>query len=253
METINNIPRTGLWSDSTTKIDENFMIFEDELNSIEDNVQKCKGLFPSLSSLQSEYPNPPVGSWAYVGDRLPAPIYVYRSPGGWTSTGKSGGGDVDPSKYANSVKLSGNADILFTTKATWIQSYNNGTSWGNVVGNSLKLNSEATSYIFRLSGLTFGEDGELLEPTTTDPYLSRFKKGSFVSMTLLSSDGVSKTYTENTLSWTIDKTFFKKSVSGQIQDRMPVAGDTVRTTMKFKSPSTGNVVNLEVTVFKFSN
>ena len=253
MNTINNIPRTGLWSDSTSKIDGNFKIFENELNKIEDDAQKCKGLFPSLSSLQSEYPSPAVGSWAYVGSSLPALIYVYRSSGGWTSTGKSGGGNLDPSKYANSVQLSGNADTLFTTRATWIQSYNNGSSWGNVTGNKLKLNGEAPYYILRLSELTYGEDGELLEPTTSDPYLSKFKKGSFVSMTLYSSDGVSKTYTANTLSWTIDKTFYKKSVSGVVQDRLPVEGDTIRATLRFKSPSAGNKEILCITVFKFSN
>ena len=253
MNTINNIPRTGLWSDSTSKIDGNFMIFEDELNKIESDAQKCKGLFPSLSSLQSEHPSPAVGSWAYVGSSLPALIYVYRSPGGWTSTGKSGGGNLDPSKYANSKQLSGNADILFTTKTTWIQSNNNGSSWNNVTENKLKLSVDAPNYIFRLSGLTYGEDGELLEPTTTDPYLSKFKKGSFVSMTLLSSDGVSKTYTANTLSWTIDKTFYKKTVSGVVQDRLPVEGDTMRATLRFKSPSSGNKEIPYITVFKFSN
>lgn len=253
MDTINNIPRTGLWSESTTKIDENFMIFEEELNDIEGDAQKCKGLFPSLSSLQSEYPNPSVGSWAYVGSRLPAPIYVYRSSGGWTSTGKSGGGNVDPSKYANSKQLSGNADTLFATSASWIQSYNNGSSWGNVTGNNLRINGDATSYILRLTNLTYGEDGELLEPTTSDTYLSKFKKGAFVSMSLLSSDGVIKNYTENTLSWTIDSTFFKRSVSGQVQDRMPVVGDTIRATLYFRSPSAGSETILYVTVFKFSN
>jgi hypothetical protein len=71
-------------------------------------------------------------------------------------------------------------------------------------------------------------------------------------MNLRSSGGVSKNYTENTLSWTIDDTFYKKTVSGQVINRMPVAGDELRATLKFRSPTTAGDRVL-VTIFKFSN
>ena len=248
METLNNIPKRGVWSDSTTKIDQNFKIFEDELTSIEEDVQKCKGLFPSLSSLKAEYPSAAVGSWAYVGSRLPALTYVYRSPGGWTSTGKSGGGNLDPSIYANSVAIT-NVENLYKITDKWIFGYNSG-NWANVSNNKLKLNVEATSYALRLSSLSCGESGELLERTTTDAYLYKFKYGSFVSMNLTSSDGVSKNYTENTLSWTIDNTFYKRTIGGIIENRLPVAGDTMRVVLKFKIPG-DNDVKVKGLLFKF--
>ena len=249
METLNNIPKRGVWSDSTDKIDRNFKIFEDELTGIEEDAQKCKGLFPSLSSLQTEYPSAAVGSWAYVGSKLPAPIYVYRSPGGWTSTGKTGGGNLDPSIYANSVAIS-NVENFYKITDKWIFGYNSG-NWANVSSNKLKVNADATSYALRLSSLSFGESGELLERTTTDAYLYKFKYGSFVSMNLTSSDGVSKNYTTNTLSWTIDNTFYKRKIGSTIENRLPVAGDTLRATLKFMAPD-DNEVKVKGLLFKFT-
>lgn len=248
MDKIHNIPKRGLWSDSTSKIDQNFRVFEEELDVIEDDAQKCKGLFPSISSLRTEFPEAAEGSWAYVGSKLPATIYVYRSSGGWTSTGKSGGGDLDPSIYANSTAIN-NVENLYSIKDKWLSGYNN-DNWQNVTENKLKLNTSATSYQIHLTSLKYGEVGELLELSLTDPYLYTFKKGSFVSMNLTSSDGVSKNYTANTLGWTIDNTFFKRTISGSIENRLPVAGDTIRATLKFKSPN-DDVVKVKGLLFKF--
>jgi hypothetical protein len=249
METLNNIPKRGVWSDSTTKIDQNFKIFEDELTSIEEDAQKCKGLFPSLQSLQEEYPSAAFGSWAYVGSRLPALTYVYRSPGGWTSTGKTGGGDLDPSSiYANSTAIT-NVEDFFSISDKWIFGYNDG-NWANVTSNRFKINIDATTYTLRLSSLSCGESGELLERTTTDAYLYKFKYGSFVSLNLTSSDGVSKNYTANTLSWTIDNTFYKRTVGGSVENRLPVVGDEMRAILKFKAPGDDDV-KVKGLLFKF--
>jgi hypothetical protein len=246
---LNYIPKRGVWSDSTTAIDDNFKVLEDSLTGIEDDAQKCKGLFPSLSSLQTEYPNPSVGSWAYIGSKLPASIYVYKSTGGWTSTGKTGGGDLDPSPiYANSVAIT-NVENFYKITDNWIYGYN-GDNWANVSSNKFKVNVDATSYTLRLSSLSCGESGELLERTTTDAYLYKFKYGSFVSMNLYSSDGVSKDYTANTLSWTIDNTFYKRTVSGRVENRLPVVGDTMRSTLKFKVPGDDSV-KVKGLLFKF--
>jgi len=234
MNNINNIPKRGTWSESTSKIDQNFKIFEDELNHIEDDAQKCKGLFPSLSSLVTKFPSPAIGSWAYVGDRLPALIYIYKS-GGWESTGKTGGGDFNPSIYANSVAID-NVEDLFSTRDKWISGYNGG-NWTNVESGKIKLSTLATSYTVRLSSLAYQEVGELLERTLTDPYLYTFGRGSFVSLNLTSSDGVSRDYTENYLSWTIDNTFYKKTIGGQTQNRLPVEGDMMSATLRFKVPN----------------
>ena len=248
METLNNIPKRGIWSNSTSAIDQNFKIFEDELNNIEDDAQKCKSLFPSLSSLQTEYPNPAVGSWAYVGNVLPAPIYVYRSSGGWTSTGESGGGTLNPSLiYANSTTIT-NVENFYKITVSGFYGYNGGNWTTGTSG--IKVNAEATFYTLRYSSLKYGEIGELLERTTTDIYLYKFKRGSFVSMNLTSSDGVSKDYTSDTLSWTIDNTFYKRTINGVVENRLPVVGDTIRATLRFMVPNDDDV-KVKGLVFKF--
>ena len=69
-------------------------------------------------------------------------------------------------------------------------------------------------------------------------------------MNLYSSDGVSKDYTANTLSWTIDNTFYKRTVSGRVENRLPVVGDTMRATLKFKVPGDDGV-KVKGLLFKF--
>ena len=248
---LNNISRVGKWDKSARDIDENFMIFEDDLKTIEYDIQKCKGLFPSLDELRREHPYPAEGSWAYVGLTLPAPIYVFRS-GAWIDTGKIGGGNLDPRKFANSEPLEDGSD-LFDTRVKWIQN-NDGKIWRDVISNKIILinDYDYAEYIIRLSSLVFADEGELLEKTTTDAYLYKFNRGSFVSMSLTSSDGVTRDYVGGDLSWTVDNTFFKMYVSGVAYDRPPVEGDEVRATFRFKSPR-NNDIQVIIINFIFTN
>jgi hypothetical protein len=50
----------------------------------------CKGLFLTEAKLNTKFPNPQQGWWAYVGTNIPAPIYV-ADAGQWTATGETGG------------------------------------------------------------------------------------------------------------------------------------------------------------------
>ena len=230
---LNNISRTGKWSKSAIDINENFMALESDLGTIENDIQKCKGLFPSLSELVKDFPHPAEGSWAYVGKVLPATIYVFRF-GTWIDTGEIGGSELDPRDYANSVPLDSASD-LFSTEVKWIQN-NDGVHWKDVIDNQIIIinDYDYARYIVRLTSLVFGDEGELLDKSTTDAYLYKFLKGAFISMSLTSSDGVTKEYTENYLSWTIDNSFFKMYVSGITYERPPVEGDEVRATLRFR-------------------
>ena len=251
MNDLNYISRKGKWIDSVDDLNENFKRFETELVTMENDVQKCKGLFPSLAKLREMYPDPLEGSWAYVGAKLPAPIYVYFNSGGWTSTGKSGGGNLDPTdRFANSNLLN-NVETLYTITTSWLQT-SDGTNWSTVSSRKLKINSSATEYKINLTSLEFGEEGQLLKISTIDPYLYEFNKGSFVSMYIVSSDGISKNYTTGILSWTIDSTYFIRTISGIVQNRMPVAGDSIRVALSFKSAA-NNDVKVYSGYFKFSN
>ena len=249
MNGLTNISREGKWTDSVNNLNGNFIAFESELGAIENDIQKCKGLFPSLDKLRTDYPSPEIGSWAYVGSSLPAPIYVYRSSGGWTNTGKTGGSTLDPTKYANSTLLNGNASILYSITTGWLQ--NNG-SWSSVSNRQLKINGSVTQYKLNISSLKFGEEGELLKVSTTDPYLYVFNKGSFVSMVMTSSSGITKTFTTGSRSWIIDSSYYTRTVGTETQNRLPVVGDTMRASLSFKSAA-DNDVKVVSTVFKFSN
>ena len=100
--------------------------------------------------------------------------------------------------------------------------------------------------------MVFADEGELLEKTTTDAYLYKFNRGSFVSMSLTSSDGVTRDYVGGDLSWTVDNTFFKMYVSGVAYDRPPVEGDEVRAIFRFKSPR-NNDIQVIIINFIFTN
>ncbi len=249
MNELVNISRDGKWVDSLRNLNENFVTFESELGAIENDIQKCKGLFPSLDKLRTDYPNPEEGSWAYIGTRLPASIYVYRSSGGWVSTGKTGGGTLNPTMFANSVLLNNSVESLYLISTGWLQ-YNG--SWDGVSSQKLKINGSATQYKLNLSSLKFGEEGELLKVSTTDPYLYIFNKGSFVSMVMTSSSGIKKTFTTGSLSWIIDSSYYTRKIGTQTQNRLPVAGDTMRVALSFKS-SANNDVKVVSILFKFSN
>lgn len=248
MNGLTNISREGRWIDSVGDLNGNFVAFESELGAIETDIQKCKGLFPSLAKLKADYPNPEEGSWAYVGTSLPAPIYVYRSSEGWTNTGKTGGDTLNLSKYANSTLLN-NAESLYSISTGWLQ-YNG--SWDGVSNRTLKINGSATQYKLNISSLKFGEEGELLKVSTTDPYLYIFNKGSFVKMIMTSSSGITKTFTTGSLSWTIDSSYYTRKVGTQTQNRLPVAGDTMRVAFSFKSAANNDVKVVSI-LFKFSN
>ena len=75
---------------------------------------------------------------------------------------------------------------------------------------------------------------------------------AFVSMNIFTSSNITKNYTENVLSWTIDRSFYTRVVSGNITDRMPVEGDILWTNLYFRS-SLNNDIKTCTTVFKFSN
>ncbi len=248
MNGLTNISREGKWTDSVDDMNGNFIAFESKLGVIEIDIQKCKGLFPSLDKLRTDFPIPEVGSWAYIGTVLPAPIYVYKSSGGWTNTGKTGGGTLNPKNYANSTLLNNGAASLFSISTSW--SLNNG-AWRNVNDRLLKINGSATQYILNISSLKFGEEGELLKASTTD-HLYVFQKGSFVSMVMTSSSGITKTFTTGSLSWIIDSSYYTRKVGTETQNRLPVAGDTMRVALSFRSAANNDVKVVSI-LFKFSN
>jgi hypothetical protein len=107
----------------------------------------CKGLFLTEAKLNTKFPNPQQGWWAYVGTNIPAPIYV-ADAGQWTATGETGGTvqvDVDSISdmqsqidTLKSVLKNGNADpttFTLTYTATGAKlTYNVISESGTTVG-----------------------------------------------------------------------------------------------------------------------
>ena len=55
MNGLTNISKEGKWTDSVNDLNGNFVAFESELSAVENDIQKCKGLFPSLTKLKADY------------------------------------------------------------------------------------------------------------------------------------------------------------------------------------------------------
>ena len=82
------------------------------------NGTTSSGLFPTLSALQTAYPSPVVGQYAFVGSGFPADIYICTTAGTWTDSGEDYDGDnVDLTDYAlksevNELELKVNGNLM---------------------------------------------------------------------------------------------------------------------------------------------
>lgn len=97
---LTTITNTGNWGQQASSLNENFQKIKVELLKADNTVSKGKGLFRTLETLKSAYPNPEKGWWAIVGNTLPGAIYVAQD-GIWKATGEVGGApsiNIEPVK-----------------------------------------------------------------------------------------------------------------------------------------------------------
>jgi hypothetical protein len=219
MENLENITRQGKWTSSVDQINTNFGKIEENLIGLEKNSTRSKGLYSSLQELNIAFPSAEIGSWAYVGSGFPATIYIYNN--GWINTGKTGDLDteIDFTELVNSSTVM--VSSLYKTTMTW--SYNNSMGW-NTYNNGIPVSGK--TYTIRPTSLTFGEEGQLLRPTSGDSDLYEFKPGaSLVSVVIVGNGGTRKIVTVS-LSWTIDS---------NIIGRVPIAGDQFVVYFRYKN------------------
>ena len=89
------------------------------------NGTTSTGLFPTLAALQSAYPSPVVGQYAFVGAGFPADIYVCNTAGTWTDSGADYDGDsVDLTDYATKAELN-----QLEAKVTNLVGYDTAPAW----------------------------------------------------------------------------------------------------------------------------
>lgn len=110
MEQFNNISSTGRWGDQAALINSNFLKAYTQFVALLNATTKYKGVFSTLSKLQSSVTTPVQGDWAYVGSGgFPMPMYMYDS-GSWKANGSGdGGSSVDA---VNVAKLAAIQEIV---------------------------------------------------------------------------------------------------------------------------------------------
>ena len=83
MDKLNSIPNIGKWSIIAALLNENSQKIENELTRLgllSYRSSKFKGYFATYDLLESEYPIPEVGDWAFVGNVIYQ--YAYESDNG---------------------------------------------------------------------------------------------------------------------------------------------------------------------------
>ena len=86
------------------KFNENFLLAKATIDNIELSTIKNKGIFTSVSSLETTVPSPNVGDWAGVGTVFPVKLYVCNTAGTWVDSGSTwSGGDINLSDYVTNT------------------------------------------------------------------------------------------------------------------------------------------------------
>ena len=107
----NQIKQQGYWKDTAEALNDNFNRVGAEIDKLQEKTDKAKGLFSSLGNLQTAYPNPVDGDWAYVGTTFPAKIYIAQE-GAWVDSGGTGGTEIPLTEYLQSAKVTDLTEIL---------------------------------------------------------------------------------------------------------------------------------------------
>lgn len=93
VKNINTIPDSGKWNEICAILNDNFSLIGVQLLQMHEDTVYNKGIHENVKTLNNAYPNPVVGSFAYVGTTTPFDIYIYQS-NGW----KDSGADGEPSE-----------------------------------------------------------------------------------------------------------------------------------------------------------
>lgn len=118
MEKLNNIPISGKWSDVASRLNNNLLKIEQELDSLGSAAYKSKGYFDSEEALKAAYPTPSSGDWAVVGvvdDNGVVGVFYYltgiNTDGSlsWVKTKIPFSADIELAEY---LKTNGEADDL---------------------------------------------------------------------------------------------------------------------------------------------
>lgn len=110
MEKLNNIPISGKWSDVASRLNNNLLKIEQELDSLGSAAYKSKGYFETEEDLKAAHPTPSLGDWA-VADGV---YYLTKKATingsvSWEATTIAFSPSINLSEY---LKTNGEADDL---------------------------------------------------------------------------------------------------------------------------------------------
>ncbi len=75
---LKTISHVSPWGAVASILNDNFTVIKEAIELGNSEQSLAKGLFKSLEDLSVAYPNPPIGTWAYVGTSFPAYTYTWN-------------------------------------------------------------------------------------------------------------------------------------------------------------------------------
>lgn len=107
MENLNNVPKTGTFGGSIDKINANFDLVVNAINSLEYQTTKSRGIINYGQNPATVFPNAVGGDWCMIlseGDVFPATIKTYNGST-WSGSGTWNPDGVDLTGYAKTTDM----------------------------------------------------------------------------------------------------------------------------------------------------
>lgn len=107
MENLNNVPSTGTFGGSVSKINSNFDLVVNAINSLEYQTTRSKGILNYGQNPATVFPNAVAGDWCMIlsqGNVFPATIKTYNGST-WSGSGTWNPDGVDLTQYAQKSEM----------------------------------------------------------------------------------------------------------------------------------------------------
>lgn len=107
MENLNNVPSTGTFGNSVQKINSNFDLVVNAINSLEYQTTRSKGILNYGQNPATVFPNAVAGDWCMIlsqGNVFPATIKTYNGST-WSGSGTWNPDGVDLTQYAQKSEM----------------------------------------------------------------------------------------------------------------------------------------------------
>ena len=101
------------WSTVASVLNNNFDKVREAIESGNSEQSLAKGIFKTLDDLRAAYPNPEIGSWAYVGTSFPAYIYTWNGTSWEKSEDQTQPDEIELETYIQSMEVDDPATILY--------------------------------------------------------------------------------------------------------------------------------------------